>query len=189
MKILIISKDYFPDETGIAATSTNIAEGLAERGHNVTVVSSLPFYPEWKIKEDYRKKKKQKVNNVQIFRTYIYIPQKMNPLKRLMHELSYNFLSLIKCIFFERPDVIFVVSPPLFSGIVGIILSYRFNAPVFLQIQDLVPDAAVELGILRNKKIIKLLSLIEIFIYNNVKCISAIGPGNAESYIRQRTRS
>ena len=53
MKVLFLSLFYAPDKTGIAVTSAETAEWLASKGYDVTVVTSWPFYPEWRIDRNF----------------------------------------------------------------------------------------------------------------------------------------
>jgi len=53
-KILFFSLCYYPEKTGIAVTSTELCEWLANQGHEVDVICGFPFYPEWKVKDGYR---------------------------------------------------------------------------------------------------------------------------------------
>ncbi len=54
MKLLVITMLYEPDCVGIAAVASDMCAALADRGHNVTVYTTYPYYPEWKQKADAR---------------------------------------------------------------------------------------------------------------------------------------
>jgi len=179
MRILKISKDYYPDKTGIAVTSTEVAEWFAAKGHDVTVVAALPFYPEWRIREDYKhgQKRSELINKVQVIRTFLYVPKRPNVFSRLLHELSFTLDALKKSLFVKRPDVIIVISPPLFAGLIGIVLKVRFRAKLLVNIKDLVPDAATELNMLRNPLMIRGLLQIEKFVYTHADKIASLGKG------------
>ena len=54
MKILFVSQHYRPEPFRLS----DICEDLVERGHEVTVLTGIPNYPEGKIYADYRNKQK-----------------------------------------------------------------------------------------------------------------------------------
>ena len=80
MKVLILSVNYWPEVTGIGAVTTYRAEHLAAAGHEVEVCTTFPYYPDWKVPQEYSGKLglKEKRNGVRIVRSYAYIP---NPVK------------------------------------------------------------------------------------------------------------
>ncbi len=55
MKVLILSINYWPEVTGIGAFTTYRAEHLAAAGHDVEVCTTFPYYPAWKVPEEYSK--------------------------------------------------------------------------------------------------------------------------------------
>ena len=48
MKLLVLGLNYTPEPVGIAPFTTGLAEGMAARGHTVTVVAGQPYYPQWR---------------------------------------------------------------------------------------------------------------------------------------------
>jgi len=54
MRIVILSINYWPEETGIGPYTTHRAEYLAGAGHEVTVCTTFPYYPEWKVNAQFR---------------------------------------------------------------------------------------------------------------------------------------
>ncbi len=53
MRIHIIGINYWPEQTGIAVFSTGRAEYLAARGHEVTMCTAVPYYPQWRVGDGY----------------------------------------------------------------------------------------------------------------------------------------
>ena len=91
MRILVLSINYWPDETGIAAFNIWRCEYLAARGHQVTICTGPPYYPEWRVPQPYRGKlfQREQRNGVTILRSWMYVPQVVNSKKRILHEASY----------------------------------------------------------------------------------------------------
>jgi colanic acid biosynthesis glycosyl transferase WcaI len=176
MKITIFSLYYYPDKTGISVTSTELAEWLSMSGHDVTVVTGLPFYPEWQIDRMYRRKL-ENINGVTTQRVWLYVPRKASTITRILHEISFCIMAFIGSRKLDAPDVVIAVTPPLFLGFTAIMLARVWNCPVLLNVQDLVPDAAIELSMIRNKAVIHILFKAEKLLYHNVDKIATVGNG------------
>jgi colanic acid biosynthesis glycosyl transferase WcaI len=178
MRILILSINYWPEETGIGAFSTYRAEYLAARGHDVTVCTTFPYYPEWKVPAAYAGKlmSSESRNGVRILRSYAYIPRFVSSAKRVLHEASFVFSSLLRALFQSRPDVLLVVSPPLGLAMNAVVLSRMWRIPYVFDVEDLQPDAAAELGMLP-KPVLKAMYKVERIAYRNAALVSTLTTG------------
>ncbi|WP_341525371.1 glycosyltransferase family 4 protein [Nostoc sp. UHCC 0302] len=187
MHILIYSYNYHPEPIGIAPLMTELAEGLVERGHEVRVVTGMPNYPEREIYDGYRGKwyVTEQNNGVTIQRSYLRIKSKPNLLDRLLLELSFVFTSLPQAFKGRRPDVILLTVPPLLVTIPATILGWLYNCPVVLNVQDILPDAAVRVGLLKNKLMIRTLAALEKFAYRAAHTISVITNGFSENLVNK----
>src|SRR5438105_241363 len=112
MRILILSINYWPEETGIGAFTTCRAEYLAAAGHEVTVCTTFPYYPNWEVAAPYRGKLflKETRNGVRVLRSYAYIPGAVSAVKRVLHEASFIATSFLRALFSKKPDLLLVVS-------------------------------------------------------------------------------
>ena len=179
MRILIYSYNYYPEPIGIAPLMTELAEGMVKRGHEVRVITAMPWYPEGEIKPEYRKKlfRTEEINKVKVQRCYIWTRRERNVLNRGAFELSFMVLSLIQAFRGWRPDVIFLTVPGLPVAVSAAILSSVYRSPIILNLQDILPDAAVHVGLIKNQKIITVLKYLEKFAYNIATKISVIADG------------
>ncbi|OGW76380.1 MAG: hypothetical protein A3J72_04840 [Nitrospirae bacterium RIFCSPHIGHO2_02_FULL_40_19] len=75
-------------------------------------------------------------------------------------------------------DVIIVYSPPLPLAIAGSKLKRFYNAKYILNIQDMFPQNAIDLGILKNRLLIKLFERIEAYAYRNADFITVHSESN-----------
>ncbi|MBW4614655.1 MAG: glycosyltransferase family 4 protein [Desmonostoc vinosum HA7617-LM4] len=187
MHILIYSYNYHPEPIGIAPLMTELAEGLVQRGHQVRVITGMPNYPQRQIYDEYRGKwycNEQK-NGVTIQRSYLRIKSKPNLLDRLLLELSFVFTSLPQALKGERPDVIILTIPPLLITMPATIIGWFYNCPVVLNVQDILPEAAVRVGLLKNKWMIRSLAALEKFAYRTAHTISVIADGFSDNLINK----
>lgn len=187
LRILVLSINYWPDETGIAAFNTWRCEYLASRGHQVTICTGLPYYPEWRVPENYRRKLFQREvrNGVEILRSWMFVPQEVNTKKRILHEASFLSSSFVRALATKQPDLIFVVSPPLGLALTAVTLSRLWRVPFVFDVEDLQPDAAVELGMMNGQSFIRVLYGIEHLAYEKAALISTITEGMRQRIVEK----
>jgi colanic acid biosynthesis glycosyl transferase WcaI len=177
MRILIYSYNYAPEPIGIAPLMTELAEGLAKRGHKVRVVTGMPNYPERRIYAGYRRKlwiTERSGNGVVIQRNWLWVRPKPNLLDRILLDGSFVLLSLVHAIKGKRPDVILLTSPPLPVSVPAAVLGWLHRCPVVLNLQDILPEAAIHTGILKNKTMIRVFEALEKFAYQTAHKISVM---------------
>ncbi|WP_016952957.1 glycosyltransferase family 4 protein [Anabaena sp. PCC 7108] len=185
MRILIYSYNYHPEPIGIAPLMTELAEGLVKRGHQVRVVTAMPNYPERQIYQEYRGKfyVTEHKNGVQIQRSYVWIRPQPNLLDRVMLDGSFVITSFFPAIIGWRPDVILSTSPSLPVCVPAALLGWLRACPVILNLQDILPEAAIHVGLLKNKLLIKIFTELEKFAYASATKISVITEGFVENLI------
>ena len=181
MRILHLGINYWPDESGIAPFNTLRCEHLVARGHEVTALTGFPYYPQWRVPPEYRRSfyVREGRNGVSVIRSWLYVPTHATSLKRIMHEASFSLSVLVSAISNWRPDVIFVVSPPLPLIISARILSRIWRIPYVLHLEDLQPDAAIDLGMLRNGLVTNGLYALERAAYRGAACVSTLNESMA----------
>jgi colanic acid biosynthesis glycosyl transferase WcaI len=179
MQILIYSYNYYPEPIGIAPLMTELAEGLVRRGHQVRVLTAMPWYPEGEISREYRGKlfATEILNGVKIQRCYIWTRRQRSLFNRAFFEISFAGLSLFQALLGCRPDVILLTVPGLPVCLPAAFLGSFYNAPVILNLQDILPDAAIHVGMISNPKVIKILKKLELFAYKMATKISVIADG------------
>ena len=178
MKVMILSINYWPEVTGIGAFTTYRAEFLAAAGHDVEVCTTFPYYPEWKVPPSYagRLAASEERNGVRILRSYAYVPNPATPLKRILHEASFIFSSMLRALAGKRPDLLLVVSPPLGLAVNAILLSRFWRIPYVFDVEDLQPDSAAELGMLPAWAL-RLLYKVENAAYRHASLVSTLTDG------------
>ncbi|WP_414590390.1 WcaI family glycosyltransferase [Anabaena sp. CCY 9614] len=185
MRILIYSYNYYPEPIGIAPLMTELAEGLVKRGHQVRVITAMPNYPERQIYEAYRGKwyLNEYKNGVQIQRSYVWIRPQPNLLDRVLLDASFVVTSFFPALLGWRPDVILSTSPSLPVCVPAALLGWLRACPVVLNLQDILPEAAVHVGLLKNKLLIKVFAALEKFAYHTATKISVIADGFVENLL------
>ena len=176
MHVLVIGINYWPEETGIGAFTTGRCEYLASRGHRVSVCTSFPYYPDWRTMNGYRRRvaMKQWRNGVEIHRTWMYVPDRVTSLRRMIHEGSFIATSFFNAMSRSRPDVILAISPPLGLAASAVTLGRRWKVPYMFHVADLQPDAAVDLGMLSPGAMVRMLYGLERVAYRNAARVATL---------------
>ena len=187
MRVLIYSYNYYPEPIGIAPLMTELAEGLVRLGHEVRVVTGMPNYPQRQIYEGYRDKFycTETRNGVLIQRSFIWVKPKPSLLDRLLLDGSFVVSSFFQSLRGWRPDVILLTVPPLPVCLPAALLGMVYNCPIVLNVQDILPEAAVHVGLLRNKTMIRVLEGLEKFSYRTAHTISVIADGFVDNLVNK----
>lgn len=183
MHILLVAMNYAPEPTGIAPFNTGLAEHLADAGHRVTVLTTFPHYPAWRLAEGDRGQwlRCEQRNGVSIFRCRGYIPSRRSTLRRIAYDSALVAPALLLGLRLPRPDVVLAVSPPLQLALAAGLLARWHRARFLLQVKDLVPDVAIALGLLRHPLSVRAARWLERLVYRRAECILTICPGFCEN--------
>lgn len=185
MRILIYSYNYHPEPIGIAPLMTELAEGLVQQGHEVRVVTAMPNYPQRRIYDEYKGKlyMTEKKKGVAVQRNYVWIRPNPGLLDRIMLDGSFVLISLVHALKGLRPDVILLTVPPLPVAVPAAMLGWLHRCPVILNLQDILPEAAVHTGLLTNKRMIRIFEGLEKFAYWSATKISVISDGFVDNLV------
>ena len=154
-RLLIVSLNYAPEQTGIGKYVSEMTEWLTARGIQVHVVTAPPYYPAWSIRAGYSGKRysTESLEGARVYRCPLWVPQNPSGFKRILHLLSFAFSSL-PVIFWQavawRPHMVFVVEPPLGAAPAAWLAARLCRASSWLHVQDFEVDAAFELGLIRS---------------------------------------
>jgi colanic acid biosynthesis glycosyl transferase WcaI len=185
MRVIVWGINYAPEFTGIAPHSVALCEFLRGQGHDVEVLTSFPYYPAWrKEPEDFGKLYRTDiVNDVPVHRGWHFVPARVSALGRIVHEGSFVFTSTLRALFLPRPDVYIVVSPPLLLGVAALLVGKLKRAPFVFHVQDMQPDAAVGLGMLKPSWFTRALYGLEAFAYRHAARVSGITRGMLKTFL------
>jgi colanic acid biosynthesis glycosyl transferase WcaI len=192
-RILILSLIFRPDNVSTAQIMGDLALDLKAQGHDVFVITTVPHFNndpealEVQPLYSYWGRLLQRSNYRGIEVLHVWMPRKgRNKLLRIFAWLSFHFISTIVGFFTRfKPDIIFSPSPPLTIGISAWLLSFWHKCPFIYNVQEIYPDVAVNLGVLRNRLVIKCLRSIESLVYNKAEALAVISDGMA-NHIRTK---
>ena len=187
MKVLVWGINYAPESTGIAPYNMAMCEWLRSQGHDAQMLTSFAYYPEWRKRaEDAgRWYRTDDVRGVPVHRCWHYVPLQVSAWKRIVHEGTFVVCSFLRGLVLPKPDVMVVVSPPLLLGAAAWALGKVKGVPFVFHVQDLQPDAAVGLGMLKVGRFTKMLYRLEAFAYTKAARVSGICQGMLRAFARK----
>lgn len=146
MRVTIVGINYAPEVTGIAPYTTGVAEGLAACGHDVTVITGVPHYPQWRVVDQYRgvRRRTESVAGVTVHRVGHHVPTEHSNRGRIRMEASFGAAAATHK--WDDPDVVIVVSPALLSGAAVVLRARLSRIPVGVVVQDVYSRGVVETG-------------------------------------------
>ncbi len=176
MRVIVWGINYAPEITGIAPHNVALCEFLQRHGHDVEMVTTFAYYPAWRKRPEDRHLlcRTDRINDVPVHRCWHFVPRRVFAWKRIVHEATFVLISTMRILLLRRPDVYVVVSPPLLLGAAGWLVATLKRAPFIFHVQDLQPDAAVGLGMLRTGLFTRALYWLEAFAYKHATRVSGI---------------
>ena len=147
LRILVLGLNYSPEPTGIAPYTSGLADGLAARGHRVTVLTGLPHYPRWQVTDGYQTGADTGPDtNPRVIHLPHHVPSPPRMSGRITMELSYG-RGLARADWNES-DVVIAVTPALLATAAAIVKARtsRNRPPVGVWVQDLYGLGVAETG-------------------------------------------
>ena len=165
MNVLLVCTNYWPEPTGIAIYTTDLSESLQVKGHQVSVLTSLPHYPWWKVPEEFAHlgEGTGTYNEVSVIRAKHLVPPKMNALLRMRFETSlwWNLRRVSRQMVGNNFDLVIACIPTVAAGIVGKSIANKLGAPFGLIVQDLSGAGAKQSGLRGGAVISKIAHAVE----------------------------
>ncbi len=152
LRVLIYSLNYAPEPTGIGKFNAEMGAWLAARGHAVSAVVALPYYPWWRVAPEYSRWRfcREVIDGVAVYRSPLFVPTRPTGLMRGLHLVSFALLSLPLLLRECRrmsPDVVFVVEPTLPAVLTARWVTRLLGIRLHLHVQDFESEAARGLGL------------------------------------------
>ena len=177
MRILVITPHFEPDTAPTGMIITSLVEQWAKQGHQIEVVTSLPWYEKHEIETHWKGRlfRREEKESVTVIRLHPFPQDKNKLFLRLLSFLAFSFLATIVSLAKKGPfDAVIALSPPLTLGNVGKVAAVRHRCKLILNLQDIFPDVAVALGKIKSRSSIKLLEKYEKFTYGGSDAITVL---------------
>ncbi len=173
MRVTLLTH-YYPPEVGAPqARLSALARGLSRRGVEVTVHTGFPHYPDGVIQPPYRNRPwlKEGENGVRVVRSAVYPAPNRGFGRRVANHVSFGLSVLATAPVAGPADAVIVESPPLLLAGSAIAYSRAKGAALIVNVSDMWPDSAVELGTLRRPRLVSAARSLEHACYRTASAI------------------
>lgn len=176
MHIIFLTHYFFPEGNAPATRTFENCKRWVAKGHKVTVVTGVPNVPDGIIYEGYKNRifQREKIDGIRVLRVWMYIAPNKGFLRRILNYLSFMVSSLLGVFLIKRGDLVIATSPQFFCGLAGYIFSRLKRLPFILEVRDIWPESIIATDALRNRKLIRILKYIEMFLYNHCEKVVVV---------------
>ena len=181
MRLLVISPHLEPDTAPTGIIISAILKQLGQLGNEVHAITSLPWYENHEVAEEWNGKGLGKFLQTsdeefgKITRCYPFPSSKKSLIGRGLGFIGFTVMAAIPALFTRNKfDAVITVSPPLTLGLVGWLASRRHRCPHIFNIQDIFPDVAIQVGVIKSPRVIWFLKKLELFCYKKANAITVL---------------
>jgi glycosyltransferase involved in cell wall biosynthesis len=171
---------YFHPEVGASQTRIlECARLLHQRGYEVSVLTGFPNYPDGVIPKPYRRRLMQTemIDGFRVLRSAVYPAPNRGFARRIANHTSFAVSSVLTSWRAGRADVVVAETPPLFTAAAAVAVARLRHARLVLNVADLWPESAIQLGALKNRFAIRGAEAVERFAYRHSDLITVPTPG------------
>ena len=177
MRLMLLCPHFEPDlHAATGEVMTKLVQSLADRGHEIDVVTSLPWYRGHEVHEGWRGRpwRREAAAHGTIMRVWPFPVDKNNIPARALGFAGFTSLATAAAFTLRRPDVVMGMSPPVFLGDAAWLVAKRWRVPFVFNVQDIFPDVAIDLGAINNPKVISGLQRHERSLYRRADAVTVL---------------
>jgi colanic acid biosynthesis glycosyl transferase WcaI len=181
MRIIVLCPHFEPDTAPTGTVMTRLVTELAAIGHELHVVTSLPWYRAHRVEPAWRGRLVRTAATAwgSVTRVHPFpAGDKRNLLRRTLGFVGFSLVAGIAALraggWFRRADVVLAMSPPLTLGMTGWLAGRLRRAPLVFNIQDVFPDAAVRTGAITGRRVIAMAEWLERVSYHRAEAITVL---------------
>ncbi len=192
MKILYISQYFYPEMGAPASRVHEMSREWVRNGHEVTVLTSFPNYPDGNVYHGYQCKiwrfvYKENIDGINVIRLWAFPSHLRSTLRRGLNYLSFFLTGALSVPFLGKYDAVIGTSPPLFSGLTAYVHSRLWGSSLIFEVRDLWPEVITAVGAgTENSLSYKMFDQIATLLYSKSDKIVALTDSFKESMIIDR---
>lgn len=176
MKILFFTDNFPPEVNAPASRTFEHCRQWATKGHDITIITCAPNFPQGKVFDGYQNKlwQVEHIDGIKVVRVWSYIAPNAGFVKRIFDFVSYMVMAIIAAFFVKRPDIIIGTSPQLFTVCAAWFTGLWRRVPYVFELRDLWPESIKAVGAMRQSSVITVLEKLELFLYRRAAMIVAV---------------
>jgi colanic acid biosynthesis glycosyl transferase WcaI len=187
MRILFFSEQFWPETNAPAIHVYERARLWAAAGHEVTVLTCAPNFPEGKVFQGYRNRFRQVewVDGIRVLRIASFISPNQGFALRALDFLSYAAHAFLQALWEDPPEVVISTSPQLFTAVAGLLYAKALRRPHVFELRDLWPASIVSVGAMNSGWVIRALGRLECWCYRESAAVLAFTEAFQRDLVRR----
>ena len=187
MKILFLTDNFAPECNAPASRTHEHAMQWVRDGHEVTVITTAPNFPEGAVYDGYANRwhAEEWIDGIRVIRVKSYIAPNEGFVRRILDYLSFMVTGTMAALFMPRPHVLVSTSPQFFCAVGGWIISRLRRLPWVFELRDLWPESIVAVGAMRKNLMIRLLEWLELRMYRDASRVITVTRSFKEDLVRR----
>jgi len=176
LKILFLTENFPPEVNAIASRVYERAVHWVRSGHEVTVITSFPNFPQGRIYPGYRQRliQRETIEGINVVRVPTFVARNEGIFLRTFDFVTFMVSACCAAPFVPRHDVVVATSPQFFCAIAGWIISVFKRRPFIFELGDLWPASIVAVGALKAGPILRMIERLELFLYRRSAAVVAL---------------
>jgi colanic acid biosynthesis glycosyl transferase WcaI len=205
VKLVIVAPHFEPDVAPTGEVITRIVHELGRRGHTIDVLTALPWYRSHRIEPGfggrlwrYEDRPWGRITRIHPFPT----ADKRNLVRRGAAFAAFSAIAAAMGMRHVGADLasdpsdreqwscdgVLALSPPLTLGVAGRAIATARRAPFVFRVDDVFPDVAVELGVLRNRIVVEAARSLERWCYDHADAVTVLSDDMRDNVGRKSHR-
>lgn len=169
MKLVILTQYFIPEIGAPSNRLLELSKRLMKDGWELLVVTGMPNYPKGEIFNEYKGKfsATETAEGIKILRYWLYASNSGSKIPRIVSMISFSITSMLSWFKLRKfkADYLFVESPPLTLAFSAYLLSFFSRSKMIMNVSDIWPLTAKELGVIGDGFIYDQIEKLEKFLY------------------------
>jgi hypothetical protein len=176
MHILFLTDNFLPEVNAPASRTFEHCREWGKAGHQVTVITCAPNFPQGKVYEGYRNKlwQREDMDGIRVIRVWSYITANEGVGKRILDYLSFMVSATLAAPFVRKPDIVIGTSPQFFTACAAWAVGKMNRIPFVFELRDLWPESIKAVGAMKNSLAIRIFEKVEMYLYHQAARIVSV---------------
>ena len=185
--MLLIHQAFASPSDGGGTRHYEFGRRVISRGHSFTVVASdLSYLSGAPVVNRDGLYVEQSMDGLRVLRAYAHPALHRNFIWRVFSFVTFAGSSFLTALKSGPVDVVMGTSPPIFQAFAAWALAFLRGRPFLLEVRDLWPEFAIDMGVLKNPLLIWLSRRLEYFLYARSTHILVNSPAYREYLLGRR---
>lgn len=176
MHILFLTDNFPPEVNAPASRTFEHCREWVKAGHQVTVVTCVPNFPQGRVYAGYKNRlwQSETIEGIKVIRVWSYITANEGFVKRILDYVSYMISAILASPFIRKPDLVIGTSPQFFTVCAAYVISRVKRIPFVFELRDIWPESVKAVGAMDDSVVIRFFEKIEMFLYHKAERIVSV---------------